>query len=393
MPVPRQVGHLRLEPLGTDEAVPVRGTPRDAADRVVDDHRVAPLLDPAAVGRTLGLHGLTLFDARRPSVPGRSRTPSSSRRRTASDDADATIEVLLAQSRLPVRIVIADASEPTYQPPTELAERARLLGVDLVVLPSRPSVHVQRNLGVRQVETPIVLFLDDDVRIPPNYADALLVRWEKQGLEAFGGIQGTPADVPRQSSVARTLRRLAMLSYVDPTGEAMTLRRSGKVRFVPEPSGDVRVPVLASGATAYRTELALAHPFDERFAGYTPGGDLEMASRVAVARAARSDIRGALDPSVAPARARLVHPLVRARKMRDVLPSPASRPFPADARRVLPVVGRRHRARTRRLDTPRRPFPSVGLRTGRHADPPRPATAARRLASPRCPIGEGWPTI
>ncbi len=199
-----------------------------------------------------------------------------------SDDADATIEVLLAQSRLPVRIVIADASEPTYQPPTELAERARLLDVDLVVLPSRPSVHVQRNIGVRQVETPIVLFLDDDVRIPPNYADALLVRWEKQGLEAFGGIQGTPADVPRQNSVARTLRRLAMLSYVDPTGEAMTLRRSGKVRFVPEPSGDVRVPVLASGATAYRTELALAHPFDERFAGYTPGGDLEMASRVAV---------------------------------------------------------------------------------------------------------------
>ena len=127
-----------------------------------------------------------------------------------------------------------------------------------------------------------MLFLDDDVRIPPNYAEALLARWETQGLEAFGGIQGTPADVPRQNSVGRALRRLAMLSYVDPTGDAMTLRRSGKVRFVPEPSGDVRVPVLASGATAYRTELALAHPFDERFAGYTPGGDLEMASRVAV---------------------------------------------------------------------------------------------------------------
>ena len=74
-----------------------------------------------------------------------------------------------------------------------------------------------------------------------------------------------------------------MLSYVDPSREAMTLRRSGKVRFVPEPSRDVRVPVLASGATAYRTDLALAHPFDERFAGYTPGGDLEMASRVAAA--------------------------------------------------------------------------------------------------------------
>ena len=127
-----------------------------------------------------------------------------------------------------------------------------------------------------------MLFLDDDVRVPPNYAEALLARWERHGLKALGGIQGTPADVPRQNGFGRALRRLAMLSYVDPTGDAMTLRRSGKLRFVPEPREDVRVPVLASGATAYRTELALAHPFDERFAGYTPGGDLEMASRVAV---------------------------------------------------------------------------------------------------------------
>lgn len=197
------------------------------------------------------------------------------------EDADATVGVLFEQSRLPDRIVVVDASVPTYVPSPELLEQARHIGVDLVVLPSRPSVHVQRNLGARHVETPIVLFLDDDVRIPPNYAEALLARWERHGLEALGGIQGTPAVVPRQGRLARALRRLAMLSYVDPSGDAMTLRRSGKVRYAPEPRGDVRVPVLGSGATAYRTDLALSHPFDERFVGYTPGEDLEMASRVA----------------------------------------------------------------------------------------------------------------
>jgi hypothetical protein len=30
----------------------------------------------------------------------------------------------------------------------------------------------------------------------------------------------------------------------------------------------------------YRTDLVLAHPFDERFPGYAPGEDLEMAWRV-----------------------------------------------------------------------------------------------------------------
>jgi GT2 family glycosyltransferase len=195
--------------------------------------------------------------------------------------ASATVQNLLDQSRLPDRIVVVDASAAAYEPSTELVERADGLGVDLLVVSSRPSVHAQRNLGVRRAETPVVLLLDDDVRIPPNYAETLLARWESAGLDAFGGIQGTPADVPRQGTVARTLRRLAMLSYVDPAGEAMTLRRSGRVRFVPEPRGPVQVPVLASGATAYRTELALAHPFDERFPGYTPGGDLEMSFRVA----------------------------------------------------------------------------------------------------------------
>jgi GT2 family glycosyltransferase len=193
----------------------------------------------------------------------------------------ATVENLLDQSRVPDRIVVVDASAAAYEPSTELVEQAGRLGVDLLVVSSRPSVHAQRNLGVRRAETPVVLFLDDDVRIPPNYAEALLARWETAGLDAFGGIQGTPADVPRQGKLARTLRRLAMLSYVDPAGEAMMLRRSGKVRFVPEPRGPVQVPVLASGATAYRTDLALAHPFDERFPGYTPGGDLEMSFRIA----------------------------------------------------------------------------------------------------------------
>ena len=197
------------------------------------------------------------------------------------EEADATLGILLAQTVLPERIVVADASEPTYVPEPALAKRAREQGIDLVVLSSRPSINAQTNLGIRNVETPIVLLLDDDVRVPPNYAEALLQRWERNGLRAIGGIQGTPADVPRQSRGARLLRQLAMLSYIDPAGHAMTVRRSGKVRFVPEPRTDVCVPVLATGATAYRTELALAHPFDERFDGYTPGGDLEMASRVA----------------------------------------------------------------------------------------------------------------
>ena len=190
------------------------------------------------------------------------------------ESVDATIATLLAQTRLPERIVVVDASERTYRPPAEL-------GVELVVVASRPSTSAQRNLGARRVETPIVLFVDDDVRLPPDYAEVLLARWEAAGLEAYGGMAGTPAVVPSQRPLARALRRAVMLNYVDPGGEAMSLRRSGKVRYVPEPPRAVVVPALGAGATAYRTDLAVAHPFDERFSGYAPGEDLEMAVRVA----------------------------------------------------------------------------------------------------------------
>ncbi|HWM10366.1 MAG TPA: glycosyltransferase [Solirubrobacteraceae bacterium] len=191
------------------------------------------------------------------------------------DAVGEAVGVLLGQTRLPERIVVVDASARPYELPDGLAA-----DVEVVVVPSRPSTSAQRNLGARQVETPVVLFLDDDVRLPPDYAEALLAHWEAAGLEALGGVAGTPAVLPRQGPVSRAVRRLLMLNYVDPAGEAMTLRRSGNVRYVPEPRGPVRVPALGAGATAYRTELVRANPFDERFAGYAPGEDLEMAFRV-----------------------------------------------------------------------------------------------------------------
>jgi GT2 family glycosyltransferase len=199
------------------------------------------------------------------------------------DYANAAVDVLLAQTRAPQRIVIVDASDPPYEPAATLVAQAARLGVELVLVASVPSTSAQRNAGARGVETPIVLFLDDDVRIPPDYAEVLLERWEAAGLERFGGMAGTPAVVPRQGPVGRAVRRVTMLNYVDPSAEAMSLRRSGKVRYVPEPRRPVEVPALGAGATAYRTDLARAHGFDERFAGYAPGEDLDMAYRVGAA--------------------------------------------------------------------------------------------------------------
>jgi GT2 family glycosyltransferase len=195
-------------------------------------------------------------------------------------ETEEAVAVLLEQELLPQQIVVVDASARAYAPSPELAGRAARVGVGLTVLPNRPSTSAQRNAGARCVASDLVLFLDDDVRVPPDYAAALVRRWEAGGLPAYGGMAGTPAVVPRQRRIGRVVRRIAMLNYVDASAEAMTLRPSGNVRYVPEPRGPVIVPALGAGATMYRVDLALACPFDERFYGYAPGEDLDMAWRV-----------------------------------------------------------------------------------------------------------------
>jgi hypothetical protein len=191
--------------------------------------------------------------------------------------------VVLAQTRRAQRIVVVDASDPPYRPSERVTTQAARAGVELVVVQSPASTSAQRNAGAREVESALVLFLDDDVRVPTDYAEVLVGRWERAGVKWFGGMAGTPAVVPRQGRVGLVVRRIGMLNFVDPAAQAMTLRRSGNVRYVPEPRGPVRVPALGAGATLYRTDLARACPFDERFSGYAPGEDLEMAVRVAAA--------------------------------------------------------------------------------------------------------------
>jgi len=195
--------------------------------------------------------------------------------------ARAAVEGLMKQTRHPQRIVVVDASEPPFELTDDVRDAARDAGVELVVVQAPPSTAGQRNRGVERAETPIVLLLDDDVSLQPDYVDVLLGRWERAGIEAFGAIVGTPEVVPPQGRLARALRRMLMLHYQAPHGEATTFRRSRKLRLVARPRHDVAVPACGAGYGLFRTDLMRRHPFDERFPGYAPGEDLEMSSRLA----------------------------------------------------------------------------------------------------------------
>lgn len=189
------------------------------------------------------------------------------------------LDRVLGQTHLPERTVVVDASEVPWQPTPTLERRFVDAQVELVVCHAPPSTAGQRNVGVDRVESPVTLFLDDDVEIDSEYAALLLARWAEHGVESLGGVAGSRRG-HRPRAGQRLARLVFMLHLHELNGRATTVRRSGKLRYVDRPVRDVYVPAVGSGAVSYRTELVSELRYDERFPGYALGEDLDLARRI-----------------------------------------------------------------------------------------------------------------
>jgi glycosyltransferase involved in cell wall biosynthesis len=189
----------------------------------------------------------------------------------------AAIRSLLAQTDRPRRVVVVDASDDPIRLDGETGD------VELVLLRHAPSTSAQRNVGVAHVETPLVMFLDDDVELPPNYVETLKRHWARRGgLGALAAATGTAArPAPAGGRLGQLYRRAFQLHIQDPAAPHHTFRLSQKVRFRLDPAEPVLIPVVSTMAVLYRTDLARKHPFDEHFPGYALGEDLDMSVRVA----------------------------------------------------------------------------------------------------------------
>jgi glycosyltransferase involved in cell wall biosynthesis len=190
------------------------------------------------------------------------------------------LESVAAQTAPARRVVVVDAGDRPWEPPADLRRR---LGDALVVIRRPPSTSAQRNAGLDLVETPLVLFMDDDVELPPDYVATLLDRWEAEGgLEAVAAATGGPANPPPpESPLGQLYRRVFQLHVEDRTIAANRFRLSGKLRYRYRPDGVVRLPAVSTMASLYRTDLVRRHRFDEHFDGYALGEDIDLAARVA----------------------------------------------------------------------------------------------------------------
>jgi len=193
----------------------------------------------------------------------------------------ATLDQLAAQTRPPEQVIVVDASHGEETRHVVARHRSALAVRNERA--AAPSSAVQRNQGAEHVVTPLIAFIDDDVRLPATTLADLAAVLENDDEGAVGGVAARI--VGQQHSQPRGLLwwyyRL-QAGYAHPTygghlfGPAINCLPS-----YTEAAGDL-IPAqwLNSTCVLYRTELFRREQFP-RFDGYSFLEDVHLSARIA----------------------------------------------------------------------------------------------------------------
>jgi GT2 family glycosyltransferase len=102
-----------------------------------------------------------------------------------------SVPLLLAQTRPPRRVIVADSSEDHEEIRRVIAEISTGAPCDVVVLNAPRGSSVQRNEGLKLVESEVVFFPDDDSLCDPDYAEHVMRIYERDADRVIGGVTGT----------------------------------------------------------------------------------------------------------------------------------------------------------------------------------------------------------
>ncbi|RYD73839.1 MAG: glycosyltransferase family 2 protein [Verrucomicrobiaceae bacterium] len=195
-------------------------------------------------------------------------------------ELEQTLESLAIQSHRPKRVIIVDASPD--QKTEAVVERYREKLQVTYEKARQCSAARQRNQGAEKVETPLVAFIDDDVRIPANSLEEICRVFGKDSENRIGGVAARI--VGMQHSTPRGLLRLyyrLQAGFSHPTYGGKLFGPGINCLPTYTESSDTLIPAdwLNSTCVFYRTELFQREKFPE-FEGYSFLEDVHLSSRI-----------------------------------------------------------------------------------------------------------------
>jgi GT2 family glycosyltransferase len=193
-------------------------------------------------------------------------------------DLSRALASVVAQTHAPVEVAVIDAS-----PGDETAQAVQAFHGRLPLRYARAetrSAATQRNQGAREVATPLIAFMDDDVALTPGVFATLTGAFANAGTGGVAGrIVGQAHPVPR--GLLRSYYRL-QAGYDHPTyGGKLFGPAINCLPTYTEEGGDL-IPAewLNSTCVCYRTELFRREQFPA-YAGYAFYEDVHLSARIA----------------------------------------------------------------------------------------------------------------
>ncbi len=195
----------------------------------------------------------------------------------------ALLESIRTQSHQPAELIIVDQStdNKTKEVCAEYEILFKTLGCSLRYFQqSQPSLVAARNRGAQEAAGEIVCFLDDDIRIDPEYFERMLPYFNDPNV---GGIAGNPYQTNTgwwqgpKWEIRKFLMRMFLINNFNGT---MTASGFGYAIFEWEIDRVHPVEFFGGYSMNFRKNLLLKEPCDEWFTGYGFREDMDLSYRI-----------------------------------------------------------------------------------------------------------------
>ena len=199
-----------------------------------------------------------------------------------------SVPLMVRQSRPPRTLIVVDSSDDTAPSREAVEAAAGASGVPCEFIVSEPGTAIQRNLGLKRVEAPVVMFPDDDSIWFDGVGEAVMRVYERDTDGLIGAVCGaaSPEPPPGLLETATTAYRMNLLDRV--RERVASQRAKVEQRLFPDPFGIhgrarwsvlpapdwldeencVRVEWMTGFRMSFRTEVIRSLGFDEALGRY-----------------------------------------------------------------------------------------------------------------------------
>lgn len=192
-------------------------------------------------------------------------------------------------NRFPDQFIVIDATEDAGQYRDVVMQKfPRLFSHpnSHYIVTNKPGLTIQRNLGLKFVETDIVCFADDDTFVTEDYVTKILEVFERDTYQSIGGVNGVALGQfdQWQQKYSRLIKNYVRHHYGWWIQRIHVPKHATKLfePLAPELRGLplIHIDRLWGANMNYRTELIYDLGFDENFQRYGLFEDVDMSVRV-----------------------------------------------------------------------------------------------------------------